>query len=129
MPRLLQYSLPPGYERKKPVERPKLGSWLRISDQILCDFSYANVRFDTAREGPSEGLAEAKSRISPAPVLEPAFLFAAVVSSGDRFGLKDAAWSRAHLDGNLKGRRRPQLSRTAVAANFDPVLLILSTTV
>lgn len=32
MPR---FSLPPGYERKKPVERPKLGPWLGIIDQIL----------------------------------------------------------------------------------------------
>jgi transposase len=33
--KMLQFSLPPGYERKKPVERPKLGPWLGIIDQIL----------------------------------------------------------------------------------------------
>jgi len=32
-----QDSLPPGYERKKPVKRPKLGPWLGIIDQILVD--------------------------------------------------------------------------------------------
>jgi hypothetical protein len=29
--KMLQFSLPPGYERKKPVERPKLGPWLGSS--------------------------------------------------------------------------------------------------
>ena len=32
-----QFSLPPGYERKKQVLRPKLGPWLGIIDQILVD--------------------------------------------------------------------------------------------
>ena len=35
--KMLQYSLPPGYERKKPVARPKLGPWLGIIDQILAE--------------------------------------------------------------------------------------------
>ncbi len=35
--KMLQFSLPPGYERKKPVARPKLGPWLGIIDQILVD--------------------------------------------------------------------------------------------
>ncbi len=35
--KMLQFSLPPGYERKKPVTRPKLGPWLGIIDQILAD--------------------------------------------------------------------------------------------
>ncbi len=35
--KMLQFSLPPGYERKKPVRRPKLGPWLGIIDQILLD--------------------------------------------------------------------------------------------
>ena len=35
--KMLQYSLPPGYERKKPVVRPKLGPWLGIIDQILVE--------------------------------------------------------------------------------------------
>jgi transposase len=35
--KMLQFSLPPGYERKKPVVRPKLGPWLGIIDQILVD--------------------------------------------------------------------------------------------
>jgi transposase len=32
---MLQFSLPPGYERKKPVVKPKLGPWLGVVDQIL----------------------------------------------------------------------------------------------
>jgi transposase len=35
--KMLQFSLPPGYERKKPVARPKLGPWLGIIDQILVE--------------------------------------------------------------------------------------------
>jgi len=35
--KMLQFSLPPGYERKKPVLRPKLGPWLGIIDQILME--------------------------------------------------------------------------------------------
>src|ERR1700691_1214233 len=35
--RMLQFSLPPGYQRKKPVARPRLGPWLGIIDQILVD--------------------------------------------------------------------------------------------
>ena len=35
--KMLRFSLPPGYERKKPVKRPKLGPWLGIIDQIVVD--------------------------------------------------------------------------------------------
>jgi transposase len=35
--KMLAYSVPPGYERKKPVQRPKLGPWLGVIDQILED--------------------------------------------------------------------------------------------
>jgi len=35
--KMLAYSVPPGYARKKPVLRPKLGPWLGIIDQILED--------------------------------------------------------------------------------------------
>ncbi len=35
--KMLQFSLPPGYARKKPVQRPRLGPWLGIIDQILLD--------------------------------------------------------------------------------------------
>jgi len=35
--RMLAYSIPPGYERKKPVAKPKLGPWLGFIDQILAD--------------------------------------------------------------------------------------------
>jgi len=35
--KMMQFSLPPGYERKKPVARPKLGPWLGVIDQILVD--------------------------------------------------------------------------------------------
>jgi transposase len=34
---MLAYSVPRGYEGKKPVQRSKLGSWLGVIDQILED--------------------------------------------------------------------------------------------
>jgi len=33
--KMLEFSVPPGYQRKKPAARPKLGPWLGIIDQIL----------------------------------------------------------------------------------------------
>jgi hypothetical protein len=35
--KMLAYSVPPGYERKKPVTRPKLGPWPGVIDQVLED--------------------------------------------------------------------------------------------
>ena len=35
--KMLAFSAPPGYQRKKPVSRPKLGPWLGVVDQILED--------------------------------------------------------------------------------------------
>ena len=35
--KMMAYSAPPGYQRKKPVARPKLGPWLGVVDQILED--------------------------------------------------------------------------------------------
>src|SRR5215467_968123 len=33
--KMLQYAVPPGYQRAKPVRRPKLGPWLPVIDAIL----------------------------------------------------------------------------------------------
>jgi transposase len=35
--KMLRYALPPGYSRQQPIQRPKLGAWLGIIDQILGD--------------------------------------------------------------------------------------------
>jgi transposase len=35
--KMLEYSLPPGYQRRKPVRRPKLGPWQGVIDAILAD--------------------------------------------------------------------------------------------
>jgi transposase len=35
--KMLAFSVPPGYQRKKPVARPKLGPWLGVVDRILED--------------------------------------------------------------------------------------------
>ena len=35
--KMLEFSAPPGYQRKKPIKRPKLGPWLGVIDQILQD--------------------------------------------------------------------------------------------
>ena len=33
--KMLRYTVPPGYRRKQPVRRPKLGPWLGVIDAIL----------------------------------------------------------------------------------------------
>jgi transposase len=35
--KMLEYSLPPGYRRQKPVRRPKLGAWQGVIDAILAE--------------------------------------------------------------------------------------------
>src|SRR5450631_982920 len=35
--KMLGYSIPPGYRRKEPIKRPKLGPWLGVIDAILED--------------------------------------------------------------------------------------------
>ena len=35
--KMLQYAVPPGYQRQQPVRRPKLGPWLGVIDAILND--------------------------------------------------------------------------------------------
>lgn len=35
--KMQRYSVPPGYQRKKPIRRPKLGPWVGVIDQILKD--------------------------------------------------------------------------------------------
>jgi transposase len=34
---MLEYSLPPGYQRRKPIRRPKLGPWQGVIEAILKD--------------------------------------------------------------------------------------------
>jgi transposase len=34
---MLQYAVPPGYQRQQPIRRPKLGPWLGVIDAILND--------------------------------------------------------------------------------------------
>jgi transposase len=34
---MLQYAVPPGYQRQQPIKRPKLGPWLGVVDAILND--------------------------------------------------------------------------------------------
>jgi len=35
--KMLEYSVPPGYQRQKPVRRPKLSPWLGVIDAMLED--------------------------------------------------------------------------------------------
>ena len=35
--KMLQYAVPPGYQRQQPIKRPKLGPWLGVIDAILGD--------------------------------------------------------------------------------------------
>jgi transposase len=35
--KMLQYAVPPGYQRRQVIKRPKLGPWLGVIDAILND--------------------------------------------------------------------------------------------
>jgi transposase len=35
--KMLQYAVPPGYQRQQPIRRPKLGPWVDVIDAILDD--------------------------------------------------------------------------------------------
>jgi transposase len=35
--KMLQYAVPPGYQRQQPIKRPKLGPWSGVIDAILND--------------------------------------------------------------------------------------------
>ena len=35
--KMLQYAVPPGYQRQQPIKRPKLGPWVGLIDAILED--------------------------------------------------------------------------------------------
>ena len=35
--KMLQYAVPPGYQRQQPIKRPKLGPWVGVIDAILED--------------------------------------------------------------------------------------------
>ncbi len=35
--KMLQYAVPPGYQRQQPIRRPKLGPWLGVIDAVLDD--------------------------------------------------------------------------------------------
>ncbi len=35
--KMLQYAVPPGYQRQQPIKRPKLGPWLGVIDAVLDD--------------------------------------------------------------------------------------------
>ena len=35
--KMLGYSIPPGYRRREPAKRPKLGPWIRVIDAILAE--------------------------------------------------------------------------------------------
>jgi len=35
--KMLEYAVPPGYQRRQPIKRPKLGPWLGVIDAILSD--------------------------------------------------------------------------------------------
>jgi hypothetical protein len=42
---MLEYTATPGYQRKKPVARPKLGPWLGVVDQFLEDDHHQRGQF------------------------------------------------------------------------------------
>ena len=60
---MLQYAVPPGYQRQQPIKRPKLGPWLGVIDAILEDDKQRPVKqrhtakriFERLKEEPVHG--------------------------------------------------------------------------
>src|SRR6201997_3013862 len=58
--KMLQYAVPPGYQRQQPIKRPKLGPWWGVVDAILSDDHQRPVKqrhtakriFDLLKEEP-----------------------------------------------------------------------------
>ena len=42
--KMLQYAVPPGYQRQQPIKNPKLGPWLGVIDAILSDDKRRSVK-------------------------------------------------------------------------------------
>jgi len=49
--KMLGYSIPPGYRRKEPAKRPKLGPWVGVIDAILATCRFRNGPRSSARNG------------------------------------------------------------------------------
>ena len=66
--KMLQYAVPPGYQRQQPIKRPKLGPWLGVIDAILPPQRRRPVAGDpglttTGRGRPSSGTRPSGSSI------------------------------------------------------------------
>ncbi len=62
--KMLGYSIPPGYRRKEPAKRPKLGPWVGVIDAILEEDKTKPASSGTPPSGSSNGCG--RSTRSPA---------------------------------------------------------------
>ena len=53
--KMLEYSAPPGYQRRKPIRRPKLGPWQGVIEAILEDDKQRPRKNGTPPSGSSNG--------------------------------------------------------------------------
>jgi hypothetical protein len=52
---MLQYAVPPSYQRQQPIKQLEQGRWLRVIDAILEQTSRDRRSSDTRRSGSSSG--------------------------------------------------------------------------
>jgi len=65
--KMLQYAVPPGYQRQQPIKRPKLGPWLGVIDAILEDDNRDRRSSGTRPSGSSVGLRKSISSRGATP--------------------------------------------------------------
>ncbi len=65
--KVLQYAVPPGYQRQQPIKRPKLGPWLGVIDAIPNDDKQRPVKQRHTSKRVFERLKESswKSEVRP----------------------------------------------------------------
>src|ERR1035441_8254909 len=54
--KMLGYSIPPGYRRKEPAKRPRLGPWVGVIDAILEEARHRSVPALRRRQALSHGV-------------------------------------------------------------------------
>jgi hypothetical protein len=88
---MLQYAVPPGYQRQQPIRRPKLGPWLGVIDAILEDDKQRSVKQRHTAMG------KRKCARSGLPLYRPVFN-----NTVDQKSVRRAEWASQFCTASLK---------------------------
>jgi transposase len=107
--KMLQYAVPPGYQRQQPIKRPKLGPWLGVIDAILDDDKQRPVKqrhtakriFERLKEGrgftPTVPCQERKCMQFPPELRNRFFVLKRKGASASHCPLSDEMRKSAHI--------------------------------